>query len=240
MTFMHVLIYSLIAGGSALLGTYLVIRKEEWCSKNSIFLISFGSGVMLAIAFFHLIPEAVELHPKAVLMMFGGFLVLYLMQQVMMFHACHDDACHVHRLSVLSTIGLTLHSLLDGIAIGVGFEAGPALGVMLTLAIMLHKLPDGITITGILLHAKRERKSVIAFSAMVAMATPIGAVAAFFFLQGVAISTLGLFLAFTAGSFIYLAAADLLPETHKQHNRANAVFFFLGIGLVAGMGMVLG
>lgn len=239
MTFSYVLAYSLIAGASALIGTFLVMYKEAWCTKNSIFLISFASGVMLAIAFFHLIPEAVGLHSDAVTVIFAGFLLLYLLQQVMMFHACHDEACHVHRLSVLSTIGLTLHSLLDGIAIGVGFEAGEALGFMLTLAVILHKLPDGITITGILLHAKRERRIVILYSALVALATPAGAVLAFFLLQGIAPSTLGLFLAFMAGSFLYLAAADLLPETHKEHNRANAIFFFLGIAVIVIIGKIL-
>lgn len=239
MSFSYVLFYSLAAAASALLGTYLVIRQQGWCEKNSIFLISFGSGVMLAIAFLDLIPEAVALHPRAVPVIFGGFLVLYLLQQIMMFHACHDEACHVHRMGVLSTVGLTLHSLLDGVAIGVGFEAGPAIGALLTLAVILHKLPDGITISGILLHAKRARKEVIMFSSLVALATPVGAVSAFTLLRGMPPSALGLFLAFTAGSFLYLAASDLLPETHREHNRANALFFFLGIAVIVILGRIL-
>ncbi|MFH1369077.1 MAG: ZIP family metal transporter [Elusimicrobiota bacterium] len=239
MLFSEILIYSLIAGASSLLGTFLVIKKEEWSTRNSVFLISFASGVMLAIAFFHLIPEAAGLYPGAIALVFAGFLVLYLLQQVMMFHACHDEACHVHRMSVLSTIGLTLHSLLDGLAIGVGFEAGAKLGMIMTLAVVLHKIPDGITITGILLHARRERKSVISFSTLVAMATPAGAVISYFFLRGISHDVLGMMLAFMGGSFLYLAAADLLPETHKEHNRANALFFFIGIVLIWIIGRII-
>jgi zinc transporter ZupT len=197
-----------------------------------VFLISFATGVMLAIAFINLIPEASELYADVWLVVFGGFLLLYVMQHIIMFHPCHDEACD-SRLSTLSTVGLALHSLLDGIVISVGFEANATLGVLTTLAVLLHKMPDGITITGILLHSGMERGKILLLSTFVALATPLGTVLAYFFLQDISRELLGMLLALTAGSFIYLASADLLPEAHKSHHRSNSVYFFFGIAVIA-------
>lgn len=225
--------YSFFAALAMLAGTLLVFFREAWVRKNSIFLISFAAGVMLTIAFTNLIPQANTLFPQAWLAVFGGFLGFYVLQNIVMFHPCHDEVCETHHLGVLSSIGLTVHSFLDGVIVAVGFEAGWTMGLFTTLAVMLHKIPDGITITGILLHAKMDRKKVILYSLGVALATPLGALAAYFFLQNISPAFLGMLLALTAGSFLYLAAADLLPETHKIRHRANAAYFFMGVGLIA-------
>jgi zinc transporter ZupT len=142
-------------------------------------------------------------------------------------------------LSTLSSIGLAFHSLLDGIVISIGFDAGWSLGLLTALAVILHKMPDGITITGILVHSRLPRARILIVSLFVALLTPLGSVLAYFYLHGISQSLLGMLLALTAGSFIYLASADLLPETHRQHHRANAAFFFLGLGLVTLVGHLL-
>ncbi|MBN1824609.1 MAG: ZIP family metal transporter [Endomicrobiales bacterium] len=232
MVFRDVLCYSLIAGTATILGSYLVLKNEAWAKKNSVFLIGFAAGVMLALAFLHLIPESLEICADAVLYVFVGFLVFYLLQQVVMFHPCHDEACRVHRLGLLSSLGLIFHSLLDGVAIAVGFETAWSLGVLTTLAVLFHEIPEGITITGILVHSGAKKKSVILYSLAVAAATPLGAVGSYFFIKNFSPWILGMLLAVTAGSFVYLAAADLLPETHREHNRANILFFSAGIALI--------
>ena len=239
MNLSDVIVYSLIAGAATLLGTWMVLRCEEWAERHSIFLISFAAGVMLTLAFAHLIPESLELFPHASIAVFIGFLIFYVLQQIIMFHACHEEVCHSHQLSLLSSIGLTIHSLLDGIAITAGFEAGRSLGILTTIAVLMHEVPEGITITSILLHAKARRKNVILYSVIVALATPLGAIVSFFFLKNIAPQTLGILLALTAGSFIYLAASDLIPETHRKHHYANAIYFFGGVSLTALVGRLL-
>jgi ZIP family zinc transporter/zinc and cadmium transporter len=221
-----------MAGGAALLGTMLIFLFESWVRKNSLFLISFASGVMLTIAFLSLIPEAAQLHSNIWPAVFIGFLTLYTLQNIIMFHPCHhEDECKVH-LGLLSAVGLTLHSFLDGMVIAVGFEASWSLGVLTTLAVLLHKMPDGITITSILIHARMKRNKIIVISLIVALITPLGAVLAYFNLQHIPSKYLGLLLALTAGSFIYLAASDLLPEAHKVRRRGNPFFFFAGVSVI--------
>jgi ZIP family zinc transporter/zinc and cadmium transporter len=231
MNFGEILFSSTLAATAALSGTALVLCCEPWARRNSVFLISFATGVMLSIAFLNLLPESLALHPASSLWVFIGFLVLYALQNVVMFHPCHDDDCPQH-LGLLSSVGLAIHAALDGIIISVGFEASQSLGLLTSLAVMLHKIPDGITITSILLHSQFPRRRIVTISAGIALLTPIGAALAYLFLRGIAPSYLGIFIALTAGSFIYLAAADLLPETHRVHHRANGAFFFFGVAVV--------
>lgn len=238
MSLTGILLYSFVAAASALIGTAVIFYLHEWAHRNSIFLISFSAGVMLAIAFLDLIPEASELYPQVWLMVFAGFLFLYILQNTILVHPCHDQECKTH-LGILSTAGLSIHSLLDGIIICVGFGAGTKLGLLTSLAIILHKIPDGITITGILTHSGASRKKILWYSIMTAAFTPVGAVIAYFFLQGMTQNYLGALLAITSGSFIYLAAADLLPEAHKVRHTGNAVSFFAGIGAVVLFGSLL-
>lgn len=238
MFFSGILIYSLVAGAAALAGTAVVFYFHSWAHKNSIFLISFGAGVMLAIAFLDLIPEAAAGCQNAWVMTFAGFLMFYVLQNIIMVHPCHDEECKTH-LGVLSTVGFSIHSLLDGLIICIGFGAGAALGILTAFAIILHKLPDGITITGILVHAGTGRKKIFCFSGLMAFLTPFGAATSYLFLRGLPKEYFGILTALTAGSFIYLSASDLLPESHKVRHTGNAVSFFSGVLLVTLIGRFL-
>ncbi len=238
MNLSDILIFSSFAGMSALIGTAIVFYFAHWAHENSIFLISFGAGVMLAIAFLDLIPEAASAYHNSWLMVFGGFLIFYILQNIIMVHPCHDEECKTH-LGVLSTVGFSIHSLLDGVIVSVGFTGGMALGALTSVAIILHKLPDGITITGILTHAGTPRRKILIFSVIIALLTPIGAIASYLFLRNLPHEAFGILIALTAGSFLYLAASNLLPESHKIRHNGNAVSFFAGVIIVALIGRFL-
>jgi len=233
---MREILYSLLAMCSALVGTFIVLKFSEWSRKNSILLIGFAAGVMLSIAFVHLLPESIEHNPNAIIYTFIGFLAMFAIQHFIFFHPCHDEHCGVH-LGTLSTFGLSLHSFFDGIVISIGFGANAYIGLMTTLAIMLHKLPDGITITGILMHSKKSIKKILCYSFAVAFFTPIGTFVGLLFSNQIA-HLIGNFLAFTAGTFIYLSAADLIPETHKASNKKAGICLFIGVILVYILGHI--
>ena len=233
---MKQLLFSLLAMSSALIGTFVVLKFSEWARKHSILLIGFAAGVMLSIAFVHLLPESVEHNPNAIIYAFVGFLFMFAIQHFIFFHPCHDDHCHVH-LGTLSTFGLSLHSFFDGIVISIGFGANAYIGLMTTIAIMLHKLPDGVTITGILMHSNKSIKQIICYSLTVAIFTPVGTLIGLFFSNQIA-HLIGSFLAFTAGTFIYLSAADLIPETHKASNKKAGLCLLLGVIIVSFLGHI--
>ena len=228
---MYEVIYSFIAASAAMLGTFLVLKFHNWSKKNSLLIINFAAGAMLAIAFTHLIPEGTELNRNAMPFVLIGFLIMFFLQYVILFHPCHDDEnCQTHStMGITSVIGLSFHSLLDGLIIAVGFQAGAKLGIMTTLAVLLHKLPDGITVSGILLHSGATKKKTLLFSSLTAAFTPIGTLLGIFLFNNISNTILGALLTATAGSFIFLSACDLIPETHKCKNRLAPLMLFIGV-----------
>jgi len=228
------MIYSLIAASAAMLGAGLVLKFHKWADKNSILIINFAAGVMLTIAFTHLIPEGITSNPNAVFYVLIGFLVMFFLQFVILFHPSHDDdECETHSpASIASVIGLSFHSLLDGLIMAVGFEAGSGTGIFMTTAVILHKLPDGITISGILLHSGASHKKIFNFSLLTAIFTPVGTLLGIFLFKNVSPDILGALLGATAGSFIFLAASDLIPETHKCKNRLAPIMLFVGAAVI--------
>ena len=227
----NVLAFSIIAGIATLIGVMLVFYKEKWARANSIYLLSFAAGIMLATAFVHIIPESLELSEKgAAIAILAGILGFYLLQTFMMFHS-HEDEQEAHQIGMLALIGLTFHSLLDGVAIVAGFEASYRVGVLTTLAVLLHELPEGVMTTGILLHSGMKKSKILAYSILVAVATPIGAIVSYFALSGAGISEgiIGILLALAGGSFIYVAAVELIPETQKELKFSNVASLIAGV-----------
>ncbi len=272
--FLNVLGYSVLAGIATTVGALLVLYKYEWAKHNSIHLMSFAAGIMLALAFLHLIPEAIhatyegeeylveagheetehgaeahatESEQKAQLtfiIVLLGFVAFYAVESMIMIHPRHDveaEGPHRHsRLSILSIVGLTSHSLIDGVVIAVGFKAGAQIGAMTTVAVILHEMPEGMVTTSILLHDAMERVRVFWFSMLVAIATPVGAVASYLILGEASENILRTLLALAAGSFIYIAAADLIPETHQEEKWANTIVLIAGMAVLYFMGRLLG
>ncbi|MCA6080147.1 MAG: ZIP family metal transporter [Endomicrobium sp.] len=220
-------IYSLIAAGAAMLGALIVLAFHKWSEKNSFFIINFSAGVMLTLAFTHLIPEGMGLNPKTMVYVLLGFLIMFFLQFIVLFHPCHDDECSKH-MGVTSIVGLSLHSMIDGLMIAVGFEVDNSIGILTAIAILLHKLPDGITISGILLHRGASKKRIFNFSLLTACFTPIGAILGRILFKNMSLPVLGSLLGLTAGSFIFLSASDLIPETHKCKNRFVPFMLFAG------------
>jgi ZIP family zinc transporter/zinc and cadmium transporter len=225
------IVYSLIASSAAMMGGGIILIFHKWSEKNSFLIINFAAGVMLTLAFVHLIPDGFELNSNTMFYVLIGFLFMFFLQFIVLFHPCHDHECHTHT-HVASIVGLSLHSIIDGLMIAVGFEVNAKLGILTTLAILFHKLPDGITISGILLHKGTSKKNIFLFSLLTALFTPFGTILGLCLFKGISLHMLGAFLGITAGSFIFLSASDLIPETHKSNDKITSVMLFAGVFVV--------
>ncbi|MFO8164503.1 MAG: ZIP family metal transporter [Desulfatiglandales bacterium] len=228
-----IILYSAIAGLSTMVGITLVIVGEAWVLRYSHYVNSFAAGLILGVAFFHLFPESLELSGNALLFIFLGFLVFYLLENVMVLHSGSEihfsekkNPRHAKGLVMFS--GLFFHSLIDGVIIGVGFEIDPNLGLLTSLGIISHELPEGVT-TFSLLVTSIPRKTALKMAVAVALATPLGALLSLAFIGSLSESAVGLLLAMAGGSFLYVGASDLIPETHEEKGITNAAFLFLGI-----------
>lgn len=236
----NVIAYSFIAGLSTIAGVYLVRVFGEWTSRNSRYLISLAVGALLGNAFFFLLPEAQELTPSWSFYVIAGLLFLFVVEHFMIFHACQEEECDIHTLGTIGALGVGLHSLVDGIVIGVGFGTSISLGIVASLAVIFHEVPEGIFTYTLLVYDKVPEKKTLLYSWLVALATPFGAVAAFLFISTTPPSYLGGLLALAAGTFIYIGASDLIPQAHRRPNPVHALLILGGVVFVFLLGSALG
>ncbi|MDD2753570.1 MAG: ZIP family metal transporter [Candidatus Portnoybacteria bacterium] len=230
--FLSILIYSFVAGLAAMGGVYLVYFFGARAKKSLVLFVSFAVGVLMANAFLHLLPEAAQttaLWPYGAL---GAIIFFYLIEQVIIIHACYEEGCETHSLGHMGLFGIGFHSLIDGLTIGIAFQAGFNVGLLASLAIVFHKISEGSCLYVLLLGGRFSQSKALFFSWLVALATPLGAMLAYFFTAQLAGQTLGLLLAGAAGAFIYISASDLVPLTHKEHNWKNGFMMLLGVGFI--------
>jgi len=204
--------------------------------------LSFSAGVMLGVAFLHMIPYAIDLVQSQVgFYILLGFLFLYIFEKYLMIHACEAESCEVHEMGSAAIIGLSVHYLTDGIALGVG-GLSPPLGLAIFLAILIHKAPAGFSLTSILLNDEYRRLNIVLINLFLSLMTLLGAFITFWSLGDSIKNFLGLALAFSAGTFIYISVSDLLPEVHRQSKNRFIVLmaFLLGLFFMGSVGLIEG
>jgi ZIP family zinc transporter len=138
----------------------------------------------------------------------------------------HATITHQQELGTLSAAGLVLHSFLDGVAIGVGFQTNMRVGLLIALGIIAHDLSDGLnTVTVVLAHGSPPRRA--SFWLVLDMLAPlVGAATTLVFSLR---SALPWVLSFFAGSFLYIGASDLLPEAREHDSPWVGVATSLGM-----------
>jgi zinc transporter ZupT len=182
-------------------------------------LLGFSSGAVIAVALFDMLPEVVALGGASHIPLAAvGFLAFFGLERYTAMHRSdgHSEmSTSSHQeLGVLSAGGLCVHSFLDGVAIGAGFQTSAKLGFLIATGIIAHDLSDGLnTVTVVLAHGNLRRRAL--FWLIVDMLAPVVGAATTLFvnLDGM----LPWVLAFFAGSFLYIGASDLLPEA-KVHD----------------------
>lgn len=226
----RVLIYGTIAGSATIFGVLSVIYVESWARRHHSSLIALAAGVLLGAAFLRLIPQSMEHAEGGLVLVLVGILAFYVIENRMVLHICDEEGCPVHGLGLIALIGIGFHSLIDGIAIGTGFRVGEVVGAVTSIAVILHEYPEGI-ITYSLLLTEGNRRTAVVSSILVALATPLGALGAYWILPFLSEQVLGYLLALAAGSFIYIGAADLIPKTHESRAGLNAGLVVSGVVL---------
>lgn len=210
MTYIY-LVYAFIASISSVIGGLLPIYTRLKQIRTN-YLIGFAAGVLISTALFGMLPEALLESNKIVTPLALGFFSLYLIEKSVMIHACKETECDVHTTGWVGMIGLGLESILDGIAIAVGYITEPALGLIIAFAVAVHELPVGFSTSIIMIRSNYDRKNTLLALFVTSFLTVVGALIAGFFPK----EYFGLILAFTAGTFIYIGASDLLPQAHER------------------------
>lgn len=237
----QVLAASLMGSVVALGGGVVLLYKERWVKKISLYLVSFAAGALLGAAFFDLLPEAIEKTESGIFAaVLGGIIALFLFEKILKWHHCHDEECDAKTISSTVLFGDAIHNFLDGIAIAAAFLVSVPVGIATTIAVFFHEVPQEIGDFGVLLHNGYAKGKIFLYNFFGALATPAGALMGYFLLSYIE-PWLGIILAFTAGAFIYISTSDLIPEVrHKEKgNEFGHVFtIILGIAVVFLVGLL--
>ncbi len=220
------LIFATAAAG----GLMPILRPET--RRNDGFIFSFGSGILLGTAFLHMLPEAGELLGESIgFSVLAGFLMLLIVEKFVMVHPCEEMGCDFHHLGLSAYIGISLHSLVDGLALGASLSDA-RLSLVVFLAILVHKIPYAFSLGSLLSLGNHSRKRLVGMILCFALLTPLGAVFTFLASKGLPDTVLGAALGFSAGNFLFIATSDLLPQLKLHDRKARVQLVYLIGGLM--------
>lgn len=223
----------------SLVGIFIVSLSQKKTKNLVFFLVSFSAGSLMGGAFFHLIPQAIELNSQAgavevFKLVAGGFIVFYVMERILRWRHCHnlEKECEVHHfIGYQNLLGDGLHNFIDGLIIFAAFSVNQSLGLAATISIILHEIPQEIGDFGVLIYSGFSKKKALFFNFLSAVLAVLGVLAGFFF-SGTTEQLAKFLIPFAAGGFIYIAASDLIPEIHREKNLKKS-FLAFGFFLMA-------
>jgi zinc transporter ZupT len=183
-------------------------------------LLALTGGVVVAVALFDVLPESIAAvdDPRRVTLLVGiGFVAFFLAERVLVLHHRDDpEQARAHaQVGALGALGLSVHSFIDGLGIGLAFGLDTATGVLVFIAVIGHDFADGLNTVSFVLSQSDDRKKAKRWLAIDAFAPLFGVIVG----SALVISefALGQVLAVYTGFFLYMGATDLLPEAHGEH-----------------------
>lgn len=211
--------WALLAFAMTLAGGAFAFRYQ----RSLKVIMAFSAGLLIGVVFLDLVPEIAELaHDSTVQMrtlmvvLICGFMAIFLLEKLTIIHSekTHGAPGHHHAVGLAGAIGLSFHSFLDGLAIGVGFQAGREVGFVVLLAVLAHDFADGLNTVTFMLATRNSRWRTVALLLVDASAPVAGALLAN--VLRIDPAMLAYQLSFFAGFLLYFGASDLLPQVHDR------------------------
>jgi len=237
----------------ALVGIFFVFMSAEKLKKYLPHFVSLSIGTFLGVIFLNLLPEAIEKSSvsSALAYTLVGFLFFFLLSRFLHWYHNHneeeDKSASHHTNEVYSVAktkestgylvlaGDSVHNAMDGVIIAMAFLADFNVGVVTTVAVLTHEFPQEVANFFILINSGFSKTKALVLNFAVSTTTLIAAVATYFLAVNVD-KVIGPALAIVAGNFLYIAAADLIPELHERHRNGTGStvrqFFLIVAGIL--------
>ncbi len=210
-------------------------------------MVSLSVGVLLAVAFLHLLPEAFEAQVDAHTLfawMLGSVIGFFVLEKIALLRHSHHhegDGHHHHhghdrheagQGGVMILIGSSLHNLADGVLIAAAFLVDPALGVLTAASIILHEIPHKLSDFVVLINAGLTRQRAFQLILFTSLCSAAGGVIGYFVFNQFQ-AWLPYLLVVAASSFLYISIADLMPQMHERGslNEAGPQLFLVAVGI---------
>jgi zinc and cadmium transporter len=220
----------------ALSGSLTLLLPERSFERVIPPLVALAAGTLIGGALLHMLPEAVaamgndlELYVWLV----AGFVSFFVLEQFLHWHHCHRAVSRHGPLGYLILVADGAHNFIGGLAVAGAFLVDIRVGLITWVAAAAHEVPQELGDFGILVHAGWSKRRALAFNFASALTFLIGGWVAYALSGAYEVTWL---LPFAAGNFVYIAAADLLPELTEYPEAARKLLlttmFMLGLGLL--------
>jgi zinc and cadmium transporter len=161
----------------------------------------------------------------------GGLFCFFLLEQYLHWHHCHKPLGAHRPLGYLILLADAVHNLAGGLAVGAAFVIDTRVGIVTWLVAAAHEVPQELGDFGILVHSGWNRRRALLYNLLSALTFLVGGLAAYWLSDTIDVAFL---VPFAAGNFIYIAAADLLPEitttVELRDKVLHTISFAAGLG----------
>jgi zinc transporter, ZIP family len=229
--------------GLTVLATLIGGRVALRLSHTLPTVIALTGGVVVAVALFDVLPEGIEAvgdPAEATTLVAVGFLAFFFVERALVLHHRDDpeQARAHHHVGVFGALGLSAHSFVDGLGIGLAFGLDSATGFLVFVAVISHDFADGLNTVSFVLSQSGDRRQALRWLKIDAIAPLLGAVVGS--LASVSDHTLGYLLCLYSGFFLYMGATDLLPEAHAHASWRKVGLTASGFALIFGVTRLAG
>jgi zinc and cadmium transporter len=238
MTLIQILVATFVISLISFVGIFTFLLKEELWNRALLVLVALSTGALLGGAFLHLIPETIEQVGGSLdifLYLLLGFCLFFILEQFLHWRHQHTTAHGVKPFSYLILVSDSVHNFIDGLVIAASFLSSYPLGIATTLAVALHEIPQELGDFAVLVYGGFDKKRALMFNFATAITAILGGIVGYFAYSILQASIVYL-LPFAAGNFIYIAAADLIPEIKHQVSLRRSIIhfcvFLVGIGIM--------
>jgi zinc and cadmium transporter len=225
-TFLLVLGLTFLGGlGGLFVASGVLLIKDPARTRLIPWLVSYAVGALLGASMLEILPKTLEQLPATHVFwtLLLGILLFFVLEKLVLWRHCHTHDCEVHDGAVLPVvIGDAFHNFVDGAVIAAAAMTSLPLGISTAVAVTAHEIPQEVGDFAILLHAGYSRSRALMLNVASALASMVGAVAAFFAFDRIP-GLLPYFLALSAASFLYVAMADLIPGLHRGRTDASSL-----------------
>lgn len=216
---------------ATLVGGLAVVRLLQGRASVMRLISGLAAGYLLSFTLVRMIPEAME-QPGGetnAWWVLGGYLLVHVLEHGITLHFHYGEETHTDGGplgGILALVGLSLHSLMDGMALAAAMSTHSGLGALMFMGILLHRVPEGATIASIFLARGFGSRAAVGAAGVLALASLIGASGLGFFH-----APIGPVLGLSAGLALYVASSDLLPEVQKESGMRSTLALLAGLAL---------
>jgi zinc and cadmium transporter len=256
MVWLYALVSVLLISLISLIGAVTLSLDGRRLGRILFLLVSLAVGALLGAAVIHLIPQAyVALDHDGTtvgLMILVGVMAFFVLEKFL--HWRHDHSIPpqltegerqgageggvIRPFAIMNLLGNGAHNFLDGMVIAAAYLVSIPAGVVASVAVALHEIPQEMGAFGVLVSGGFRPRRALLFNFLAALMGVVGAIVSLL-LGAIVDGYAAYLLPITAGTFIYIAGSDLIPELHNHHSQPAVKSVWQFVMIVVGIGLML-